>query len=144
MANNSHSGRSDQLSSAERGQGRPSLDDTPSAQERTALLGNQRPGTQSGGGVNNSNSNNNSSNINKRLKRSLSGNGRKKIIVSLTSLSGVLLVILAVALFKKIGAVPTVEKNTPNLIKAKHGAVASEEVHCSEIGVEDLSLFAVL
>lgn len=29
-----------------------------------------------------------------------------------------------------------IEKNRPVLIKAKHGAVAAEEIHCSEIGVE--------
>ncbi|KAI7831630.1 gamma-glutamyltranspeptidase [Gamsiella multidivaricata] len=31
-----------------------------------------------------------------------------------------------------------VEKNTPSLVKAKHGAVATEEIHCSEIGVQVL------
>lgn len=29
-----------------------------------------------------------------------------------------------------------IEKNTPTLIKARHGAVATEEIHCSEIGVQ--------
>lgn len=29
-----------------------------------------------------------------------------------------------------------IEKNRPVLIKAKHGAVAAEEIHCSEIGVK--------
>ncbi|KAF9917569.1 hypothetical protein BX616_000567, partial [Lobosporangium transversale] len=30
------------------------------------------------------------------------------------------------------------EKSTPSLVKAKHGAVAAEEIHCSEIGVQVL------
>ncbi|KAG0306851.1 hypothetical protein BGZ98_001590 [Dissophora globulifera] len=136
--NNSHStGRSDQLSAAERGlQGRPSLDNSLSAQERTALLGNQRRASQSYSS--NPNANNSASNGNKHSKRLLSGDGRKKIIIGLAAISGLLLVILGVALFEKIGVAPTVERNTPNLIRAKHGAVATEEIHCSEIGVQVL------
>lgn len=33
-----------------------------------------------------------------------------------------------------------IEKNTPTLIKARHGAVATEEIHCSEIGVQGKQL----
>ncbi|KAF9111458.1 hypothetical protein BGX27_004910 [Mortierella sp. AM989] len=126
MSNSNTNGRSDQLSSAELGQGRPSLDD----QERTALLDNQRHPSQNGGAANNG--------LKRPARRGLSDNARKKIIISLTSISGLLLVILAVALVKKIGTAPSVEKNTPSLIKAKNGAVASEEIHCSEIGVQVL------
>ncbi|KAG0200299.1 hypothetical protein BGX28_006581 [Mortierella sp. GBA30] len=129
-----NSARSDQLSSAELGQSRPSLDhgeDGPSL-ETTSLLGNQRRTSQ------NSSHSPNSSSKQRPTKRSLSGDARKKIIITLTSISGVLLVILAIALFKKIGSAPTVEKNTPSLVRAKHGAVATEEIHCSEIGVQVL------
>ncbi|KAF9576091.1 hypothetical protein EC968_000159 [Mortierella alpina] len=35
-------------------------------------------------------------------------------------------------------SLPAIEKNIPILIKAKNGAVAAEEIHCSEIGVEVL------
>lgn len=128
----SNTGRSDQLSTAEQGQGRPSLD------ENTGLLSGQpRRLSQPNGQPSNSSSNN------KRpastSKRSfLSGSGRKKIIVSLTAISGGLLIILGFALFKKIGTDPNIEKNTPTLIKARHGAVATEEIHCSEIGVQVL------
>ncbi|KAF9374942.1 hypothetical protein BGX21_003989 [Mortierella sp. AD011] len=127
--NTNSGGRPDQLSSAELGQGRPSLDEPTAPQERTALLGNQRRPSQN-------NSNNNGSK--RPSKGSLSGDARKKIIISLTSISGALLIILAVALFKKVGSEPTVERNTPTLIKGKYGAVASEEIHCSEIGVQVL------
>ncbi|KAG0054047.1 hypothetical protein BGZ83_012036 [Gryganskiella cystojenkinii] len=71
-------------------------------------------------------------------KRSLSEHTRKKIIISLASISGVLLIILSLTLVSKVGAPPVIEKNTPTLIKAKHGAVAAEEIHCSEIGVQVL------
>ncbi|KAI1318952.1 hypothetical protein EDD11_005386 [Mortierella claussenii] len=140
-ATSRNNSRSDQLSSAELGQSRPSLDDS-HAQERTALLGNQRRGSQSNGsgsGSGNGNGSNSNNNNHKRpAKRALSGNARKKIIIALTSISGVLLVFLGVALLNKIGAVPGIERNTPSLIKAKHGAVATEEIHCSEIGVQVL------
>ncbi|KAG9319364.1 hypothetical protein KVV02_005616 [Mortierella alpina] len=128
----SHNNRSDQLSSAERGQGRPSPDDSNSnpAQETTSLLGNQRRASQNSGHAN--------SNKQRPAKRSLPGDARKKIIIALTSISGLLLVVLAIALVKKIGAAPSIERNTPSLIKAKHGAVATEEIHCSEIGVQAL------
>ncbi|KAF8984353.1 hypothetical protein BGZ46_008220 [Entomortierella lignicola] len=129
-SNNDPNSKSDSLSSAELGQGRPSLDNQ-NARERTPLLGNQRRPSQNNG-IPNSNSSKRSA------KASLSGNARKNIIVSLTSISGVLLIILAVALVKKIGSAPIVEKNTPSLIKAKNGAVATEEIHCSEIGVQVL------
>ncbi|KAF9207447.1 hypothetical protein BGZ49_000400 [Haplosporangium sp. Z 27] len=129
-SNNDPNSKSDTLSSAELGQGRPSLDNQ-NAQERTPLLGNQRRPSQNNG-IPNSNSSKRSA------KASLSGNARRKIIISLTSISGVLLIILAVALVKKIGSAPIVEKNTPSLIKAKNGAVATEEIHCSEIGVQVL------
>ncbi|KAF9947717.1 hypothetical protein BGZ72_010347 [Mortierella alpina] len=131
MASNHHT-RPDQLSSAELGQGRPSPDDSDSspAQETTSLLGNQRRASQNSGHTN--------SNKQRPAKRSLSGDARKKIIIALTSISGLLLVVLAIALVKKIGSAPTIEKNTPSLIKAKHGAVATEEIHCSEIGVQVL------
>ncbi|KAG9321475.1 hypothetical protein KVV02_007274 [Mortierella alpina] len=43
-----------------------------------------------------------------------------------------------VSVVLKLGAPPAIEKNTPILIKAKNGAVATEEIHCSEIGVEVL------
>ncbi|KAF9557397.1 hypothetical protein EC968_007680 [Mortierella alpina] len=131
MASN-HTNRSDQLSSAELGQGRPSLDDSDSnpAQESTSLLGNQRRASQTSGHTN--------SNKQRPAKRSLSGDGRRKIIIALTSISGLLLVVLAVALVKKIGSAPSIEKSTPSLIRAQHGAVATEEIHCSEIGVQVL------
>ncbi|KAF9365630.1 hypothetical protein BGX34_009165 [Mortierella sp. NVP85] len=146
MASTSRNGLSDQLSSAERGQGRPSLDESNNnSTDRTALLGKQRQpsgngGPNANGYVNNSSTNsNNNTNGNKRpAKTSISGHARRRIIIALTTISGVLLIVLAVALFKKIGSVPTVEQNTPSLITAKHGAVATEEVHCSEIGVQVL------
>ncbi|KAF9932318.1 hypothetical protein FBU30_008425 [Linnemannia zychae] len=128
MASN-NTGRFDQLPSAEQGQSRPSLD------ENTGLLSGQpRRASQNGQpGANNVKRPTSAS------KRSfLSGQGRKKIIISLTAVSGGLLIILGLALFKKIGLDPSIEKNTPALIKAKHGAVATEEIHCSEIGVQVL------
>jgi gamma-glutamyltranspeptidase/glutathione hydrolase/leukotriene-C4 hydrolase len=101
----SNTGRSDQLSAAEQGQSQ----NRPSVDENSGLLSGQpRRLSQSNSQPNN---NNNSNNSNKRpasTKRSfLSGNGRKKIIVSLTAISGGLLVILAFALFKKIGTDPS-------------------------------------
>ncbi|KAF9186920.1 hypothetical protein BGZ51_001231 [Haplosporangium sp. Z 767] len=115
--------QSDQLSSAELGQGRPSFEgNTSNSQETAPLLGGQRR----------------NSGQPRPTKRSLSGDTRKKIIITLASISGVLLIILAVALVRKIGTPPSIEKNTPNLIRAKHGAVATEEIHCSEIGVQVL------
>ncbi|CAO3569105.1 unnamed protein product [Mortierella alpina] len=131
MASN-HNPRSDQLSSAELGHGRPSPDHSESnpAQETTSLLGDQRRASQNSGHSN--------SNKQRPAKRALSSDARKKIIVALTSISALLLVVLAIALVRKIGAAPSIEKNTPSLIKAKHGAVATEEIHCSEIGVQVL------
>ncbi|KAF9584567.1 hypothetical protein BGW38_006002 [Lunasporangiospora selenospora] len=58
--------------------------------------------------------------------------------MGLATISGALLVILGVTLVTKIGAAPQIERNTPTLIKARHGAVATEEIHCSEIGVQVL------
>ncbi|KAG0015910.1 hypothetical protein BGZ81_011477 [Podila clonocystis] len=84
------------------------------------------------------NNSNNKRLSNSHLKRSLSDKARKRIIVTLTSISGVLLVILGVTLASKVGSVPVIERTTPTLIKAKNGAVAAEEIHCSEIGVQVL------
>ncbi|KAG0026785.1 hypothetical protein BGZ81_006093 [Podila clonocystis] len=129
MSNNS-TNRTDLLSNAELGQPNSSpQDESTSPQETSALLGGRRrPSTNSQNG--------------KRLsgnsKRSLTDNARRKIIIALTSISGALLIILAVTLVHKIGSAPTVERNTPYLIRAKHGAVATEEIHCSEIGVQVL------
>ncbi|KAF9329232.1 hypothetical protein BG006_007664, partial [Podila minutissima] len=83
-------------------------------------------------------SNNNKRPNDSHLKRSLSEKARKRIIVVLTSISGVLLVILGVTLASKVGSSPAIERPTPTLIKAKNGAVAAEEIHCSEIGVQVL------
>ncbi|KAF9411196.1 hypothetical protein BGZ94_001416 [Podila epigama] len=71
-------------------------------------------------------------------KRYLSDKARKRIIISLASISAALLIVLGVTLVKKVGT-PSVIGRTPTLIKAKHGAVAAEEVHCSEIGVQVLT-----
>ncbi|KAF9929837.1 hypothetical protein FBU30_001150, partial [Linnemannia zychae] len=84
------------------------------------------------------NPNSNGKRLSTASTRSLSEHGRKKIIVFLTSISGALLVILALTLVGKVGAPPVIEKNKPALIKVKNGAVAAEEIHCSEIGVEVL------
>lgn len=154
------------VSTAELGQVDPrsSID----GDESTSLLPTQRQQQQPSG---------NSNNSGKRLStasngssRSLSEKARKKIIITLTTISGALLVILAFTLASKVGAPPgmcihaflisddqrkalfsfakstyltigttyyvVIEKNRPVLIKAKHGAVAAEEIHCSEIGVE--------
>ncbi|OAQ30748.1 gamma-glutamyltranspeptidase [Linnemannia elongata AG-77] len=120
------------VSTAELGQVDPrsSID----GDESTSLLPTQRQQQPSG---NNSNGKrlNTTSNVS---SRSLSEKARKKIIITLTSISGALLVILALTLVGKVGAPSVVEKNRPVLIKAKHGAVAAEEIHCSEIGVEVL------
>ncbi|KAK3841664.1 MAG: nucleophile aminohydrolase [Linnemannia gamsii] len=85
---------------------------------------------------------------NSHLKRSLSDKARKRIIVTLASISGVLLVILGVSLASKVDSLPAqsppewtkpvIERPNPTLIKAKNGAVATEEIHCSEIGVQVL------
>ncbi|KAF9956778.1 hypothetical protein BGZ72_002464 [Mortierella alpina] len=107
------------LSRAELGQSDSSL--LANNNETTALLDGQQPGTKRPG-----------------AKRSLSANTRKKIIISLMSISALLLVVLAATLVSKLGSPPAIEKNIPILIKAKHGAVAAEEIHCSEIGVEVL------
>ncbi|KAF9910123.1 hypothetical protein EC991_007255 [Linnemannia zychae] len=122
-------GPSDTLLAAEEGHADPrsSID----GDETAALLPNQR---RQPSPINNSNKHlstaGNSSN------RALSDKARKRIIISLTTISGALLVFLTFALVGKAGAPP--EKNRPVLIKAKHGAVAAEEIHCSEIGVEVL------
>ncbi|KAG0244981.1 hypothetical protein BGX31_008201 [Mortierella sp. GBA43] len=138
MATTSRNGRSDQLSSAELGQGRSSLDEDVNTTDRTALLGKQRHPSQ-GSTSPSYPSNNINSNGNKRpTKTSISGHARRRIIIALTSISGVLLVILGIALYKKIGSAPTIERSTPSLITAKYGAVAAEEIHCSEIGVQVL------
>ncbi|KAF9415891.1 hypothetical protein BGZ94_010364, partial [Podila epigama] len=145
MANNSLSSshRSDQLSNAELGQ-QPTRNAQDNA-ETTPLIGErsnrrlsanaQNPNRRlSGNGSNNNGgTSNNSSNNN---KRALTEHARKRIIISLAALSGLLLVILGATLAKKIGSAP--ERNTPHLIRAKHGAVATEEIHCSEIGVQVL------
>ncbi|KAF9929198.1 hypothetical protein BGZ67_006452 [Mortierella alpina] len=107
------------LSRAELGQSNSSL--LPNETETTALLDGQSPGTKRPG-----------------AKRSLSASLRKKIIFSLMSISALLLIALAASVVLKLGAPPSIEKNTPILIKAKNGAVAAEEIHCSEIGVEVL------
>ncbi|KAF9361700.1 hypothetical protein BGX26_000055 [Mortierella sp. AD094] len=128
MANNP---RSDKLSAAELGQPaspRHSID----GNETTGLLNGQR--RTSGP----SNFNKRPSTSSSNSKESLSEHGRKKIIAALTFISGILIVVLVAALVSKLGAPPVIEKNTPVLIKAKHGAVAAEEIHCSEIGVDVL------
>ncbi|KAG0264980.1 hypothetical protein BG011_005736 [Mortierella polycephala] len=127
-SNGRHTGsQSDHLSSAElgqnQGQERPSFEgNTNNPQETASLLGGQRRNNGQP----------------RPAKRSLSGDARKKIIITLASISGVLLIILAVALVRKIGTAPSIEKSTPSLIRAMHGAVATEEIHCSEIGVQVL------
>ncbi|KAG0226111.1 hypothetical protein BGW41_004270 [Actinomortierella wolfii] len=122
--------RQDELAAAEQGQ-------SDQSQETTALLGNAR-GT------------NNASTGRKNGKRGLSESSRKLIIISLSVISGLLLVVIAGALITKVGQAPVrgdglifvtgvaIKPNTPSLIRAKHGAVAAEEVHCSEIGVQVL------
>ncbi|KAF9128015.1 hypothetical protein BGW39_005421 [Mortierella sp. 14UC] len=124
-------GPADTLSTAEQGQidPRSSID----GDETDALLPAPR---QQHSPANNSNKR--LSTAGNSSSRALSDKARKKIIFSLTTISGALLVFLAFALVDKVGAPPAVEKNRPALIKAKHGAVAAEEIHCSEIGVEVL------
>ncbi|KAG0253204.1 hypothetical protein DFQ27_007614, partial [Actinomortierella ambigua] len=112
--------RRDDLAAAEQGLGGPAL-------ETEALLGN------SPGATNVSNNPRKSSS-----KRGLSETSRKRIIISLAAISGLLLVVIAGALVAKVGRAPIIERNTPSLIRAKHGAVAAEEIHCSEIGVNVL------
>ncbi|KAF9193210.1 hypothetical protein BGZ51_003959 [Haplosporangium sp. Z 767] len=122
----------DALSAAERGQSNPrqSIDD---GTETTGLLNNSSlrnnsQGTspkRSGTGANNG-------------KKTLSEGARKSIIATLAVISGFLLVILATALITKVNAIPVGDKYKPVLIKAKNGAVAAEEIHCSEIGVDVL------
>ncbi|KAG0048554.1 hypothetical protein BGZ83_006517 [Gryganskiella cystojenkinii] len=139
--NSRRKGQSDQLSSAEQGQSRPSLEEYGAAapQETTSLLGDQRrPSASSHHGNGNGNSNNKRANNGSTGKRSLSDQTRKKIIITLTSISGLLLVALGVTLLHKVGSSPSAERNTRTLITAKHGAVATEEIHCSQIGVEVL------
>lgn len=75
------------LSRAELGQSNPKL--VPHDTETTALLNGQSSGTKGPGG-----------------KRSLSPNSRKRIILSLMSLSALLLVVLAVTLVSKLGTPP--------------------------------------
>ncbi|GJJ71324.1 gamma-glutamyltranspeptidase / glutathione hydrolase / leukotriene-C4 hydrolase [Entomortierella parvispora] len=136
MANNSHrNDRSDQLSSAEQGQSRPSLENG-AAEETTSLLGGQRrPSAHSQSSANHGNGNNYN---NKRSgKRAVSDRTRKKIIISLTTISGLLLVALGATLIHKIGGTPA-DRNARLLVKAQNGAVATEEIHCSEIGVQVL------
>ncbi|KAF9112019.1 hypothetical protein BGX27_004104 [Mortierella sp. AM989] len=130
MANNN--GQSDKIPAAELGQAtspQHSINDN----ETTGLLNGQR---RSPGGTSNPNKRLSTSSANS--KESLSERGRKKIIVALTSMSGVLLIVLAVALVSKVGAPPVIERNRPTLIKAQYGAVAAEEIHCSQIGVDVL------
>lgn len=98
MSNNS-TNRTDLLSNAELGQpnGSPQ-DENTSPQETSALLGSRRrPSTNSQNG--------------KRLsgnsKRSLTDHARKKIIIALTSISGALLIILALTLVHKMGSAPS-------------------------------------
>ncbi|KAF9585009.1 hypothetical protein BGW38_004305 [Lunasporangiospora selenospora] len=71
-------------------------------------------------------------------KASLTVHGRRKIILVLRCLSVLLCICVAVALALKIGRVEAVQRNAPVLVKAKSGAVAAEEIHCSEIGVQVL------
>lgn len=114
----SNTGRSDQLSTAEQGQGRPSLD------ENTGLLSGQpRRLSQPNGQPSNSSNSNNKRPASTSKRSFLSGNGRKKIIVSLTAISGGLLIILGFALFKKIGTDPS--KSLPSLISPTHNLVLS-------------------
>ncbi|KAF9435671.1 hypothetical protein BGZ76_005763 [Entomortierella beljakovae] len=119
MASNA---RADKVSAAELGQASPrhSIDG-----ETTSLLNAQNRSPNPNKRQNNSSS-----------KKSLSEDGRQRIIKTLSFVSGLLVVVLLVTLISKVGAPPSIEKNTPTLIKAKHGAVAAEEIHCSEIGVE--------
>ncbi|KAG0310930.1 hypothetical protein BGZ99_010460 [Dissophora globulifera] len=138
---------SNRLSAAERGESRPqhSVEGT----ETTPLLNNSdspqglaalsptRNGPH-GTNINNNNPRLNSSSNGNNSKRALSEDARRRIIVILTSISGVLLIILVVTLVIKAGAPPVIERNTPTLIKAQFGAVAAEEIHCSEIGVDVL------
>ncbi|KAF8948970.1 hypothetical protein BGZ47_000645 [Haplosporangium gracile] len=121
------------ISTAEQGQVDPrsSID----GDETAALLPTQRQQQQPSG---NSSSGKRLSTASNSSSRSLSEHARKKIIITLTSISGALLVILAFTLVGKVGAPSVIEQNRPVLIKAKHGAVAAEEIHCSEIGVEVL------
>ncbi|KAF9212163.1 hypothetical protein BGZ59_007145 [Podila verticillata] len=127
----------DRLSAAEQGVGSPrhSIDS-----DTAPLLRNNNSNRQSSSSPQPQPQGNTSNKrlSNSHLKRSLSDKARKRIIVALTSISGVLLVILGVTLVSKVGSPPVIERTAPILIKAKHGAVAAEEIHCSEIGVQVL------
>ncbi|KAG0336562.1 hypothetical protein BG004_007996 [Podila humilis] len=150
MSHPSNSNQADLLSNAELGQSTartPQDNEGSSPQETSALLGNRRrPSSHSqnsnrrhsGGGSGNGTGNGNGNNGYSSKKRSLPEDTRRRIIISLAAISGALLIVLGVTLVNKMGAAPTVERNTPYLIRAKHGAVATEEIHCSEIGVQVL------
>ncbi|KAG0367486.1 gamma-glutamyltranspeptidase [Gamsiella multidivaricata] len=124
MTSGSLKNQRDGLSSAELGQANPlhSIDES-----ETAALLNDRPRASA-----------NSASKRPSSKRVLPEHARKTIIVMLISISGILVILLAVTLVFKVGSAPIIEKNPPVLIKAKYGAVAAEEIHCSEIGVEVL------
>ncbi|KAF8985330.1 hypothetical protein BGZ46_004895 [Entomortierella lignicola] len=129
--------RLDRIDSAELGQaGNNSPRHSIDGNESTSLLNNdqRRSSSSPSSDINNKKASNSALSP----KSSLSEHGRKKIIIGLTSISGILLIILTVTLISKSGAPPAIEKNVPVLVKAKNGAVAAEEIHCSEIGVDVL------
>lgn len=128
MANTNRNGLSDHLSSAELGQGRPSLDENSNnSTDRTALLGKQRRPSGNGGPNANGYVNNNTNGNKRPAKTSISGHARKRIIIALTSISGLLLIVLAVALFKKIGSAPS--KSLFRCIQGReYGPVANRSV----------------
>lgn len=87
----------DLLSNAELGQPNAPQDKSTSPQETSALLGGHRRSSNAQNGKRPGGNG----------KRSLTDDARKKIIFALTSISGALLVILAVTLVHKIGAAPS-------------------------------------
>ncbi|KAG0348739.1 hypothetical protein BG004_004315 [Podila humilis] len=125
---------SDRLSAAEQG-----IDGIDHAETSPLLRSSNGQGTrQSSSSPLPVQGNNNRRLSNSHLKRPLSEKARKGIIIALTTISGVLFVVLGATLVRKVGASGAPERRVPTLIKAKHGAVAAEEVHCSEIGVQVL------
>ncbi|KAG0199328.1 hypothetical protein BGX28_007379 [Mortierella sp. GBA30] len=118
----------DSLSSAENGHlnQRLSID----GMETTALLNGQRQSStdhlRDNGGKN------------PGTKRTLPDRSRKMIKIILSFTLALLLLALAATLVSKLRTPAVIDQNGPLLIKAKYGAVAAEEIHCSEVGVEVL------
>lgn len=101
----------DRLSAAEQGVGpRHSIDGGDIAETSPLLRTNDN--CESSSSLQPQNNNNKRPN-NSHLKRSLSEKARKRIIVILTSISGVLLVILGVTLASKVGSSPGTNRTCP-------------------------------